>query len=152
MADVQPKSPCPTIEIAAGAYMADARDRGNSYATLYKKATVFERTLIADSKNRNGSKIPTNTTSLLRFSRDKGIRFLSELTLPTPRDWRATWKVSSLVQEIGDTDEGSSIDKTRATLFQAASPQRCQVHAELFRRRLALLPVASAKSIPLPTP
>lgn len=98
MADAQPKSSCPSIEMAVRAYMADARDRGNSDATLYKKATVFERTSITNPRDRDGSKIPTNTTSLLWFSRDKGIRFLSELTLPMLCDWRATWKVNSLVR------------------------------------------------------
>jgi integrase/recombinase XerD len=94
--DVEP--PCPTVEMAVAAYMADARDRGNSEATLSKKATVFERTLITDPKNRNGSKTPAHTASLLWYCRDKGMRFVSELTLPVLGDWRSTWKVNSLVR------------------------------------------------------
>jgi hypothetical protein len=36
---------------------------------------------------------------LLRFCDQKGIRFLEELDLNTIRDWRATWKVNSLVRQ-----------------------------------------------------
>jgi integrase/recombinase XerD len=90
--------PKPTIEMAIAAYMADSRDRGNGEASLYKKATVFQRTEIVNPQNRNAAKIPANTTSLLWFCRDKGIRFLSELTLPVLCEWRASWKVNSLVR------------------------------------------------------
>lgn len=95
---IEMEAPLPTVEMAVRAYMADARDRGNNDATLYKKATVFERTLVTNPKNHEGAKIPAATTSLLWFCRDKGIRFLKELTLPTLCDWRSTWKVNSLVR------------------------------------------------------
>ena len=83
--------------MAIAAYMADSRDRGNCEASLYKKATIFERTEIVNPRDRSGARLPANTTSLLWFCRDKGIRFLSELTLPILCEWRATWKVNSLV-------------------------------------------------------
>jgi hypothetical protein len=97
---VEPETgpPRPTVESSIAAYMADARDRGNGEASLYKKATVFERTVIANPRDRGGVKISANTTSLLWFCRDKGIRFLSELTLPVLCEWRSTWKVNSLVR------------------------------------------------------
>jgi integrase len=74
-----PEPERPTAEMAVAAYLADARDRGNSDATLGKKRFCFE-------------------TSLLGFCRDKGIRFLSELDLNTVREWRATWKLDSLAR------------------------------------------------------
>jgi integrase/recombinase XerD len=43
--------------------------------------------------------IPSQTTSLLRYCDQKGIRFLAELDLNTIRDWRGTWKVNSLVRQ-----------------------------------------------------
>ena len=86
----EPTPPRPTVEAAIAAYMADARDRGNGEATVYKKATVFERTVVTNPRERSGAKIPANTTSLLWFCRDKGIRFLSELTLPVLCEWRST--------------------------------------------------------------
>ncbi|MBV8729285.1 MAG: tyrosine-type recombinase/integrase [Acidobacteriia bacterium] len=90
--------PRPTVEAAVAAYMLDARDRGNGEASLYKKETVFERTVIINPKDRSGAKIPANTASLLGFCRDRGIRFLSELTLPVLSEWRSTWRVNSLVR------------------------------------------------------
>lgn len=84
-----------TVEGAVSAYMADSRNRGNGEASLYKKATVFERTEIIDPRDRSGAKIAAKTTSLLWFCRQKGIRFLSELTLATLCEWRATWGVNS---------------------------------------------------------
>src|SRR5260370_29678421 len=84
--------------MAVAAYIADSRDRGNWEASLYKKATVFERTEIVNPRDRKGAKIPAGTTSLLWFCRNKGIRFLSELTLPVLCEWRASWKVNSLVR------------------------------------------------------
>jgi integrase len=95
-ADPEPSRP--TVEMAVAAYMADSRDRGNGEASLYKKATIFERTEIVNPRDRSGARLPSNTTSLLWFCRDKGIRFLSELTLPILSEWRATWKVNSLVR------------------------------------------------------
>jgi integrase/recombinase XerD len=86
------------VERAVAAYMADSRDRGNSAATLQKKATIFERRMARDPKDREGL-IPSQTTSLLRYCDQKGIRFLAELDLNTIRDWRGTWKVNSLVRQ-----------------------------------------------------
>ena len=57
--------------------MADARDCGNSEATVYKKHVVSK-------------------SALLRFCVGKGIRFLSELNLSTLREWRAGWNLESL--------------------------------------------------------
>jgi hypothetical protein len=54
-----------TVERAVAAFMADSRDRGNSDATLQKKATVFERRTARDPKNREAL-IPSQSTSLLR--------------------------------------------------------------------------------------
>jgi len=68
-----------TVAQGIAAFMADSRDRGNGDATIGKKATVFER-------------------SLAKFCEGKGIRFLSELTLSVVSEWRATWKVNSLVR------------------------------------------------------
>src|SRR5580658_2410716 len=76
------------IERAVAAFMADSRDRGNSEATLQKKATIFERRTARDPKNREAL-IPSQATSLLRHCDQKGIRFLSELDLNTVRDWRS---------------------------------------------------------------
>jgi hypothetical protein len=87
-----------TVERAVAAFMADSRDRGNSDATLQKKATVFERRTARDPKNRERL-IPSQATSLLRHCDQKGIRFLSELDLNTVRDWRSEWKVNSLVRQ-----------------------------------------------------
>jgi len=84
-----------TVERAVAAFMADSRDRGNSDATVQKKATIFERRTARDPKNREGL-IPSQATSLLRFCDQKGVRFLEELDLNTVRDWRATWKVTPL--------------------------------------------------------
>ena len=60
-APAEPKAPLPTVEMGVAAFMADARDGGNSVATLYKKHIVFE-------------------SALLRFCAGKGIRFVSELS------------------------------------------------------------------------
>ena len=87
-----------TVERAVAAFMADSRDRGNSAATLQKKATIFERRTARDPKNPEGL-IPSQAMSLLRFCDQKGIRFLEELDLNTVRDWRATWKVNTLVRQ-----------------------------------------------------
>ena len=73
----EPDEPLPTVEVAVAAFMADARDRGNSTATVYKKHVVFE-------------------SALLRFCAAKGIRFVSELDLNTVREWRAGWNLESL--------------------------------------------------------
>src|SRR5664279_4206939 len=43
---VEPEAPKPAVEMAVAAYMADSRDRGNGEASIYKKATVFQRTEI----------------------------------------------------------------------------------------------------------
>ena len=72
----EPEVPRPTVTMAVAAFMADARDRGNSEATVYKKHVVFE-------------------SALLRFCVGKGIRFLSELDLSTLREWRADWNLES---------------------------------------------------------
>ena len=93
-----PEAPRPTVEMAVTAYMADSRDRGNSEATLQKKATIFERRTAKDTKNPNGPPIPSSATSLLWFCNQKGIRFLSELDLNTVREWRSTWKVDALTR------------------------------------------------------
>ena len=95
--DVPDDSSGVTVERAVAAFMADSRDRGNSDSTLQKKATIFERRTARDPKNREGL-VPSRGTSLLRFCDQKGIRFLEELDLNTVRDWRATWKVNSLVR------------------------------------------------------
>ena len=97
-ADATPEPPRPTVEMAVAAFMADSRDRGNSEATLQKKATVFERRTAKDPKNPNGPPRPSNATSLLWFCDQKGIRFLSELDLNTIREWRSTWKVDDLTR------------------------------------------------------
>jgi hypothetical protein len=76
-APAEPAPPRPTVEMAVDTFMADAKDRGNSEATIYKKHVVFEKLL-------------------KRFCADKGIRFLSELDLNILREWRSTWKVDSL--------------------------------------------------------
>lgn len=87
-----------TVERAVAAFMADSRDRGNSDATLQKKSTVFERRTARDPKNPE-LLVASQTTSLLWYCAHKGIRFLPELDLNTIRDWRATWKVNSLVRQ-----------------------------------------------------
>ena len=87
-----------TVEKAVSAFTADSRDRGNSDATLQKKATIFERRTARDPKNRENL-IASKTTSLLRYCDQKGIRFLTELDLNAVRDWRATWNVNSLVRQ-----------------------------------------------------
>ena len=74
---LEPEVPRPTVTMAVAAFMADARDRGNSEATVYKKHVVFE-------------------SALLRFCVGKGIRFPSELDLSTLREWRAGWNIESL--------------------------------------------------------
>jgi hypothetical protein len=38
----EPEVRLPTVTMAVAAFMADARDRGNSQATVYKKHVVFE--------------------------------------------------------------------------------------------------------------
>jgi hypothetical protein len=53
--------------------MADARDRGNTPATIAKKRTIFEKQLAA-------------------YCRDRGIRFLTELDVRAIREWRSTWQ------------------------------------------------------------
>jgi integrase len=75
----EPEPDRPTVAAAIAAFVADSKDRGNGDATLSKKKTVFEKGLAA-------------------FCREKGIRFLSELTLPELSEWRASWKVNSLVR------------------------------------------------------
>jgi integrase len=70
-------TPPPSVEMAVAAFMADAKDRGNSEATYYKKHLVFEK-LLKD------------------FCAAKGFRFLSELDLSALREWRSTWKVDAL--------------------------------------------------------
>ncbi len=44
-AATEPEVPRPTVEASVAAYMADAKDRGNSEATVYKKQIIFERQL-----------------------------------------------------------------------------------------------------------
>lgn len=87
-----------SVEEAVAAYMADSRDRGNSQGTLDKKSGIFERRVIRDPKNPE-SVVPARTTSLLRYCDQKGIRFLPELDLNAIRDWRAMWKVNTLVRQ-----------------------------------------------------
>jgi integrase len=96
--DAPPEAPRPTVEMAVSSYMADGLDRGNSEATLQKKATVFERRTAKDPKCPNGPPLPSNATSLLRFCDQKGLRFLSELDLNTVREWRSTWRVDDLTR------------------------------------------------------
>lgn len=98
-ADSVPEPPKPAIEMAVAAFMADSRDRGNSEATLQKKATIFERRTAKDPKNPNGPALPSHATSLLWFCDQKGIRFLSELDLNAIREWRSTWKVDALTRQ-----------------------------------------------------
>jgi integrase len=78
-AEAEPEPELPTIERAVKAYIADATDRNNAEATLQKKKLVYEKLL-------------------LRFAREKGLRFLSELTLAMLQEWRSTWKVNALVK------------------------------------------------------
>ena len=76
-----PEAPAlPTVAMAVTAFLADATDRANEPATLYKKRVVFA----------------TGKASLTAFCKSKGIRFLSELDLNTIREWRSTWNVESL--------------------------------------------------------
>jgi integrase len=79
-------------------YITDARDRNNGEASLDKKEGIFRRRFRQNPKDKTGDKIPTRSMSLLTFCDSKGIRFLHELTLPVLREWRATWKVNSLVR------------------------------------------------------
>jgi integrase len=94
--DSEPKRP--TVDMAVAAYLADARDRGNSDSTLEKKAAVFERRTAKDPKNQSGPPLQAKTASLLWFCQEKGIRFLSELDLNTVREWRSAWKVNALTR------------------------------------------------------
>ncbi len=87
-----------TVVAAVDAYLADARDRGNSESAIYKKQGIFARRFKLNPKDTNGPKIPVETSSLLSFCDGKGIRFLSELTLPIVSEWRASWKVNTLVR------------------------------------------------------
>jgi integrase len=81
-----------TVEHAVQAYIQDGRDRGNDEATLQKKEFIFARTAVVEWRaKRKGEVRPSKTVSLLGFCADKGIRFLSELTLPEIREWRARW-------------------------------------------------------------
>jgi integrase len=96
--DASPEPSRPTVKMAVVAYIADARDRGNSEATLQKKLSIFEGRTVKEPKNRDGDALPTKPTSLLWFCGQKGIRFLSELDLNTVREWRSTWKVDSLTR------------------------------------------------------
>jgi integrase len=98
IADDKPEPELPTVEMAVRAFMADSRDRGNSEATLQKKAGIFERRMVRDPKNPQGPPRPSNATSLLWFCDQKGIRFLSELNLNMVREWRSTWKVDSITR------------------------------------------------------
>ena len=86
-----------TVEWAVAAFMADSRDRGNSVATLQKKAPIFERRMARDPNNSEGL-IPSQATSLLRSCDEKGTRFPPELDLNAVRDWHPKWKVNSLVR------------------------------------------------------
>jgi integrase/recombinase XerD len=88
-----------TVDAAISAYLADARDRGNSEATIAKKVGIFERRMIRDPRHPSGALVPASTTSLLWFCEKKGIRFLSELDLNTIREWRGTWNVDSLTRD-----------------------------------------------------
>ena len=70
-----------TIESAVEAFMAAAAGNGLAKSTMEKKRTVFT----------------TGPESLLRFSAEKGLRFLRELTANVIRDqWRPTWKLAPL--------------------------------------------------------
>ncbi len=87
-----------TVAAAVEAYLADARDRGNSESAIYKKEGIFARQFRVNPKTPQGEKIPAKTNSLLRFCDRKGLRFVDELTLPVISEWRATWNVNSLVR------------------------------------------------------
>lgn len=62
----------PRIDDAVAKYLEDARARHLADATLAKLATIFEKQFLA-------------------WSRDMGLRYLSELTPARLADWRATW-------------------------------------------------------------
>ena len=73
----EPEAPLPSVEMAVAAFMADAKDRGNSVATLYKKRVVFE-------------------TACWGSAPAKGIRFVSRIGLSTPSGVARTWNVDAL--------------------------------------------------------
>ena len=66
------------VETAVAAFLKDRKDRKLLEVTLEKKRLVFEK-------------------RLLPFCAEKGIRFVSELTLAVVQEWRGTWGVSPLV-------------------------------------------------------
>ncbi len=68
----------PTVEVAVAAYLKAAKDRKLLGVTLDKKRLVFDKRLLA-------------------FCAEKGIRFVSELTLAAVQEWRGTWGVSPRV-------------------------------------------------------
>jgi len=68
----------PTVDMAVAAYMKAAKDRRLLAVTLEKKSLVFEK-------------------RLLSFCAEKGIRYVSELTLAAVQEWRGTWDVAPLV-------------------------------------------------------
>jgi integrase/recombinase XerD len=71
-----------TIEQGIAAYIADATERGNAGSTLEKKGNIFT----------------TGPQSLRKFALNKGLRFLSELTIVLVREWRGTWPVEGLTR------------------------------------------------------
>ena len=87
-----------TVERAVAAFMADSRDRGNSDATLQKKATVFERRTARDPKNR-GKRDFLSGDQPVEALRPEGHPVSRELDLNTIRDWRSDWKVNSFLRQ-----------------------------------------------------
>jgi hypothetical protein len=107
VAPQEPSSPsAPTVKMAVQAYLEDARARGNSASAVYKKEGIFARRFRVNPTDKTGCKIPANTSSLLSFCENEGIRFLDELDLATLSEWRANWNVNS---QVRSTRQGTLI-------------------------------------------
>src|ERR1039458_8861938 len=77
--ETAPTPTLPMVEMAVEAYLADARARGNSISTVYKKEGIFARRFKVNPKDKAGAKRPASTSSLLSFCDRKGVTFLEEL-------------------------------------------------------------------------
>jgi integrase len=73
---VQPSEPS-RIDVAITKYLDDARARHLAEATLSKLTTIFEKQFLA-------------------WTKDEGLRYLTELTPERLGGWRATWKDNAL--------------------------------------------------------
>jgi integrase/recombinase XerD len=67
----------PRIEIAVTKYLDDARARHLAEATITKLTTIFEKQFLA-------------------WTKDRGFRYLKELTPERLTAWRSTWKDEAL--------------------------------------------------------